>query len=101
MWLGRFAPDSPVVMTRREDAPLPDDLVFENFGEETPGGFALGGGEEGLGGALFDDAAVGQKGDLVGNGTGEVHRVGHEDESAAFGFEVGDDLQDLGGHFRV
>ena len=50
---------------------------------------------------MFDDAAVGQKGDLVGNGTGEVHRVGHEDESAAFGFEVGDDLQDLGGHFRV
>jgi len=60
--------------------------VFQNFREEALGDFGLGGGEEFLGGRLFEDLAFGEKGDLVGDGAGEVHGMRDEDEGAAFGF---------------
>jgi len=76
-------------------------LILQDFGEEALGDFAIGGGEEFLGGGLFEDLAVGQERDLVGDGAGEVHGVRDEDEGAAFGFQVGYDFEDFGCHFGV
>ena len=75
--------------------------ILEDFSEKALGGFGCGGGEEIFCGRLFKDLAVGQEGDLVGDGSREIHRVGDENKSAAFGFEVGDDFQHFGGHFGV
>ena len=61
-------------------------LILEDFRQEALGGFGRGGGEEIFCGRLFEDLAVGQKGDLVGYGAGEIHGVGDKDEGAAFRF---------------
>ncbi|MFM8886987.1 MAG: ATP-binding cassette domain-containing protein, partial [Chthoniobacterales bacterium] len=50
---------------------------------------------------MLEDFAVGEERDLVRHGAGEVHRVGDQNEGAAFGFEVGNHLEDLRGHFGI
>jgi hypothetical protein len=37
-----------------------------------------------LGRGLVKDSALGEEGHLVGDGSGEIHGVGDEDEGAAF-----------------
>ena len=50
---------------------------------------------------MFDDFSIGEKGDMIGDLTGEAHFVGDENEVEAVGFEFFDEFEDFGGHFGI
>ena len=64
----------------------------------------MGGGgvvENLLDGAGFDDAAIGDEGDVVGDLAGKTHFVGDQDKIASLLAEFLNDVEHFGGHFRI
>ena len=68
---------------------------LEEAAEEATGLFLLGVGEDLGWGALLEDAALVEEGDLVGYLAGEGHLVGGDDHGHALVLEVANGLQDL------
>ncbi len=50
---------------------------------------------------MFDNTALGDEGNLVGDLSGEAHFVGDGDDVFAFFYEGFYDVEDFGGHFGV
>ena len=97
---GRIVPLADLIRRTAEDC-HPYLLIPHDSGQEVPD-FLLGGVfEEGFGRAVLEDLAFGEEDDFVGDGAGESHFVGGEDDLLASLAEVVDELEHFGGHLGV